>query len=651
MLEENKGWRLTIPARSSGRRSRVAQIMRRGLCLGALLLGISLPVWAVDPNKHISQYAHAAWRVQDGFFKGSLGRMVQTPDGYLWLGGSSELLRFDGVRFVPWSAERGERLPSNDIEDLVAARDGSLWMFTPAGVSRWKDQTLTTYPDAHGLLEGRDGTVWTLRGVPTPRSLCEVVESGMRCRDLTDASISIGDLHPLTEDPQGNIWLGGFRGLVHWSHGSQTVYELAVPKGTFSIRVDSVAVTPDGLMWAGMARHGEGFGLLQLVQGRWRTVKTPELDGATLSVTDLHVDRDGALWIGTEDHGIYRLYRHHVDHFDSTQGLSSDLVSHFFDDREGNLWVTTSQGVDRFSDTAIVAFSTTEGLCTTEVDGILAAHDGSIWISGVGALSMLRDDRVTCLRTGGGLPGSQVTSLLEDHAGRMWVGLDNMLWVNDHGHFRKIIMPDGSRIGFVSGMAEDADQNVWVVANRPPRTVLRIHGLEVREEYSGARMPRRVAVDPTGGVWLGLLNGDLAHYDHGELTEYPFSHDHSAVLYQLLPDRDGSVLAATSYGQIGWQNGKPLTLTVKNGLPCDEINAMTFDDQGNLWLLMNCALGELTYADLQRWRRNPDGRVSLRTLDALDGLRTGWASFLAAARSPDGRLWFSNGQEPLSAEN
>jgi len=196
----------------------------------------------------------------------------------------------------------------------------------------------------------------------------------------------------------------------------------------------------------------------------------------------------------------------------------------------------------------------------------------------------------------------------------------------------------------VSGMAEDADQNVWVVSKRPPRTVLRLQGREVREEYSGAPMARSVAVDPTGGLWLGLQNGDLAHYRHGTLTKYTFAHDNSAYLYQLLPDRDGSVLAATSYGLIGWQNGKQLTLTEKNGLPCDDIDAMTFDDEGNLWLLMQCALGELTNAELQRWRQNPDSHVSLRTLDALDGLRTGQAPFLSAGRSPDGRLWFTDGQ-------
>ena len=617
-------------------------MMRRGLFLGVVLLlvGISVPAWAVDPDKRISQYAHAAWRVQDGFFKGTPQAIVQTSDGYLWLGTTSELMRFDGVRFVPWTSERGERLPSNSISDLLAARDGSLWISTAAGVSRWKDQILTTYPGerAYYLLQRRDGTIWFDQGLSGTGSLCQVVESATQCHAIA----VVGALGYLIEDQQGNIWIGSSTGLVRWMHRSQTVYQLAGLATNFAAGVTGLAVTPDGVVWAGIGKRGEGLGLQQLVRGRWQTVKTPDLDGATLSVTNLHVDREGGLWIGTDDHGIYRLYRNRVDHFDGTQGLSGNFVVDIGEDREGDLWVTTTQGVDRFSDRAVVAFSTTEGLCSTEVDSILAARDGSIWIGGSGALSTLRDGCVTCLRTGKGLPGLQVTSLLEDHAGRVWVGLDNMLWVNERGRLRRITMPDGSQIGFVTGMAEDADENVWVVAHRPPRTVLRIQAFEVREQYGGAQMPRLVAVDPTGGVWLELLNGDLAHYRNGDLTEYKFALDKSVRPNQLLADRDGSVLAATSYGLIGWQNGKQLRLTEKNGLPCNEIDAMTFDDQGNLWLLMNCALGELTNADLQRWRHDPDRRVSIRTLDALDGVRTGGASFVGAARSPDGRLWFAN---------
>jgi len=618
--------------------------MRRSVCLGLLLVGISVRAWAVDPDKRISQYAHFAWRVQDGFFKGIPRHIVQTPDGYLWLSTGSELLRFDGVRFVPWSSEH-QRLAASGIRDLLAARDGSLWISTVAGLSRWKDQTLSSYSAVTGglLLEDRDGTIWFDQGRQGTGSLCQVVESATRCEALVDTTQGVGVPGHLIEDKQGNIWIGLQRGLVRWTHGSQTVYQPDGLKSAFDDGVTGLAAAPDGAIWVGIAKRGEGLGLQQLVQGRWQTVKTPELDGATLIVSNLHVDRQGALWIATNDHGLYRLYRNHVDHFDSTRGLSGDFVTGFLDDREGNLWVTTTQGVDRFSDTSVVAFSTTEGLCSTEVDSILAARDGSIWVSGDRALSTVRDGRVTCLRTGEGLPGSQVTSMLEDHAGRMWVGLDNMLWVIEHGDFRRITKPDGSPIGFVTGIAEDTNDNVWVVANRPPRTLIRIQGLEVQEAYGGAAAPRRVEVDPTGGLWLGLMNGNLAHYRDGDLTDYKFVHDTTASLHQLLPDRDGSVLAATSYGLIGWQNGKQLLLTEKNGLPCNDIDTMTFDARGNLWLFMRCALGELTSADLQLWRHDPGHRVSLRTLDIFDGVRGGSAPFLAAARSPDGRLWFANG--------
>jgi streptogramin lyase len=113
-------------------------------------------------------------------------------------------------------------------------------------------------------------------------------------------------------------------------------------------------------------------------------------------------------------------------------------------------------------------------------------------------------------------------------------------------------------------------------------------------------------------------------------------------VFQFLPEADGSVLAATAYGLIGWQGGRKLLLNERNGLPCNQINAIVFDDSGNLWMFTNCALGVVTRADLQAWRRDPDARVSLRTFDEFDGVRTGFASFLEAARSPDGRLWFSN---------
>jgi hypothetical protein len=171
---------------------------------------------------------------------------------------------------------------------------------------------------------------------------------------------------------------------------------------------------------------------------------------------------------------------------------------------------------------------------------------------------------------------------------------------------------------------------------------MRIEGLTVREDVLEPPMPRRIAPDPTGGLWLGLFNGDLAHARNGQTVVHAFQHPEGAVISEILPEADGSVIAASTYGLIGWRNGKALTLTQKNGLPCERVYDIAFDLRGNLWLYMNCALGVLRSADLQAWKQNPDIAVTIRTFDALDGVRPNLAAFVAGARSPDGRLWFAN---------
>ncbi len=135
----------------------------------ATVLGILLE-WcacasALDPSPDISQYAHTAWKIRDGFFKGYASSIAQAFDGYLWLGTEFDLLRFDGVRAVPWQPAAGEHLPSGDIRVMVAARDGTLWIATSKGLANRKVGKLTRYPELAGyevvsLLQGRDGTVW-----------------------------------------------------------------------------------------------------------------------------------------------------------------------------------------------------------------------------------------------------------------------------------------------------------------------------------------------------------------------------------------------------------------------------------------------------------------------------------------------------------
>jgi ligand-binding sensor domain-containing protein len=181
------------------------------------------------------------------------------------------------------------------------------------------------------------------------------------------------------------------------------------------------------------------------------------------------LDRENALWVGTTQ-GIYRIRGKQLDHFGSSDGLSSNYVQGLFEDREGNVWVGTSLGLDCFRDLPVTTYSSAEGLPPEEVDSVLAARDGTVWISGNQTLSALRQERtpnIAVQRT----PGNQVTSLLEDHAGRLWVGIDDRLTIYKDGKFRRIDRPDGKPIGLIVGMTEDAEHNIWAETHGPPRKI------------------------------------------------------------------------------------------------------------------------------------------------------------------------------------
>jgi ligand-binding sensor domain-containing protein len=160
-------------------------------CLSLLLA--SGASWAVDPGRHISQYGHAAWRVQDGVFNGAPSAITQTADGYMWIGTENGVVRFDGVRFTPWKPDRNE-LPSSNIFDVLGARDGSLWVATAAGLTRWHDGVVANFihdsSNFEPLVESRDGTVWVVqeeRLGSAITSVCQVTSSALHChRDSSD---------------------------------------------------------------------------------------------------------------------------------------------------------------------------------------------------------------------------------------------------------------------------------------------------------------------------------------------------------------------------------------------------------------------------------------------------------------------------------
>ena len=152
----------------------------------------------MNPTLDVSQYAHTAWTVADGFTKGAIYSIAQTPDGYLWLGTEFGLLRFDGVRTTPWPSDRVLR-PARS-ERLLTGRDGTLWIGTSKGLASWKDGKLTAYAElAEHLvirtIEDRDGAVWVLATTPPTGKLCAIRNGGVRAGEKT-----AGLAHGVTDD-------------------------------------------------------------------------------------------------------------------------------------------------------------------------------------------------------------------------------------------------------------------------------------------------------------------------------------------------------------------------------------------------------------------------------------------------------------------
>jgi ligand-binding sensor domain-containing protein len=256
------------------------------------ILLTAIPLVALDPNKHLSQYTHTAWRIQDGAFAGAPNAIAQTADGYLWIGTLAGLVRFDGVRFVPWTAPSEKTLPSSDIYSLLGATDGSLWIGSGHGLSRWKDGSLTNYPGTAGrvnaILEDRSGDIWMARTRvgSSAGPICKISGDALHCYSPADG-LPCQHGNTLATDDNGSLWVGSSEAVCRWSPNSSETYLQKELEQTDGLTGVGAIAEKGNYIWTGIARAGRELGLRQFVDGTWRTYKVPGLDGATVGVNSL----------------------------------------------------------------------------------------------------------------------------------------------------------------------------------------------------------------------------------------------------------------------------------------------------------------------------------------------------------------------------
>jgi len=638
------------------------------VALAWMLLALPPGAAALNPALDISQYAHTSWRIRDGFAKGTITSIAQTPDGYLWLGTEVGLLRFDGVRAVPWQPPRGQNLPSSDILSLLVTRDGTLWIGTDRGLASWKAGKLTQYEGLAGsyvadLLEDREGSIW-MRRLVSVWTLCAIRQGRVECHGENGSPGA--DASGLYEDSRANLWVETRDGLWRWRPGPPRFYPL--PFQDSGIR--ALAEDEDGALL--MLRSG---GIRRLVNGEAQMTHPLPASMRPFPASYLLRDREGSLWIGSIVGGLAHVHRGKTDVFAEVDDLSGNTISALFEDREHNIWVGTTEGLDRFRDAAVASFSEKQGLSNGRVSSVVTSDDGTVWIGTSDGLNKWKDGRITVYRErsapatvdndsrlsltvheviGRGMPAGVVQSIFQDSRRRVWVSpLRGIGYVEDD----RFVPVSGLPGGLTRAIAEDNRGNLWIA--NPDAGLFRVSVR--RGDFAQIPWTTFNRTDPVsamvadlsqGGLWFGFLQGGVAYFADGKLRASYGPADGLAQgrVSALHMGRDGTLWAATAGGLSALKGGRVVTLTSSNGLPCDAVGWIVEDDAGSLWLGMPCGLVRLARLEIDAWdaddqREDKDSTRRLQTtvFDNADGVRIpANVSYYTspAAKAGDGKLWF-----------
>ena len=166
----------------------------------------------LDPHRSLNQYGRQMWQTDNGLPQNTVHAVVQTPDGYIWLGTDDGLVRFNGNEFTVFHTENTPQLGSNSIQTLVVDHQNRLWVVTTGGLTLYSERTFqkveTGLPTTAVWFVHEDGKrrIW----VATSGGLCLMGDSPHepRCEPVAATQgLSVTKEDKFAEAPNGSIWL------------------------------------------------------------------------------------------------------------------------------------------------------------------------------------------------------------------------------------------------------------------------------------------------------------------------------------------------------------------------------------------------------------------------------------------------------------
>jgi ligand-binding sensor domain-containing protein/two-component sensor histidine kinase len=604
---------------------KVAPKMTGSVCRLLLALQLLVPLPALALDHETPDHTRTLWTERDGLPANEILDIAQDHDGFLWLATTTGLVRFDGNRFVLWRL--GEN-PLIGIRTLYVARDGSLWLalYNSSRISRLHRGQLTTYEGLPGpvlaLTQTRDGVVWAggLGGLSAWRhQRWERVAHPLGSPELT--------VDALFEDSGGNLLVGAAQGIYRRAAGSDAFY-LVMPNSSAAhsfVELANREVLANGSERVAVSLTGHGatsaaVAALGKVQGR-----------------RLLLDRQQALWAATSK-GLIKINDYPNGR---VQRVSTELgIRCLFEDRDGNIWLGTVDGLVRLSKTRIISLGTTKGAAHF-VWALAVAKDGTVW--GGTAHGLVRfspiDQRI--YEGSHGAPTGLVTGLAAAPDGALWIGSGEGLTRYVNGRSERASLPGFRSPNSVTSITIDADGAVWA---SDKYGVFRWKEGQVSRFGSEHGPAASAYADTHGRVWFGFWDGTILAYDQRGFRQYSQHVGPAAApIIGIAEDSRGRVWVASTAGISRFDDGRFTTLLHQRRLPGSQVISFTIDRDDHLWLGVTFGIARLTPHEFDKAVADPSYGIQYSLYGASAGLvgSPRYFGYPNVIRHHDGTLWFA----------
>jgi ligand-binding sensor domain-containing protein len=579
-------------------------------------------VSAQEPVRTLSQLYHTAWTTRDGA-PADIFALAQTADGFLWLGSSTGLFRFDGVRFELFEPPADQAMPSANVAALLALRDGGLWVgYRFGGASLIQRGVVRSYGAGDGLPSGTvlalaedsDGTIW----VGATGGLARL-DQGRWHMVGPDEGFSGTGVSWILADRRRRLWVSAADGVFVRAHGAtrfERVMALQAGSGG-SVRWHVwLQEAPDGAVWASSYDRGLRE-LSPSAEGRPAGASSPRLR----QTEAILIDRGGALWV-SRTRGIQRLWPHPPrgafmraeQRLTQPEGLSSDIVNAWLQDREGNVWAGSSGGLDRFRRAKLARV---ELPSSSDAFAIAPADSGAIWVG-----SYARN----LVRVGDGIKKfpavpAELEAAYRDPDGVVWVGGPRGLWRSVRGEFARVRLPEGNIPG-LQAITRDGSGHLWI--SIPRSGVYRMTGGRWVPFGDQPGLPREPAIvlttDESGRTWFGYTANRVALLEGDTVRLYTANDGLSIGNVLSIHVRGPHVWMGGELGLALLAGGRLRSVTGKNGLRFRGTSGIVEMPDGGVWLHGAIGITHIPAVEVRRAVEDSTYQVENERLDSRDGL-------------------------------